>query len=212
HGAIYKPVAHPSPLQIDFPAPALPAASRTRLPYGVLLIAGSHTHQEDYARAFAADPRCRLVAVTHEPHVDARRQALNQRLAVELGISYLPDLDAALTQRDVHVVSICAPPDRRGRIAVRCAEAGKHLYLDKSLAPTLEEALAVAAAARKAGVRSQMFSFGTSPWARRAKRLFESGALGTLRAIHADTFFAKGHAGTVSQPKIRPEEYPPQRH
>jgi predicted dehydrogenase len=212
HGAIYHPVDHRSPLQIDFPAPAPPAVSPARSPYGVLLIAGSHTHQEDYAQAFAADPRCRLLAVTDEPEVDAGRQALNQRLAVELGISYLPNLDAALTRPDVHVASICARPDRRGRVAVRCAEAGRHLYLDKSLAPTLEGALAVAAAVRKAGVRSQMFSFVTSPWARRAKCVVESGALGTLQAIHADTFFAKGHAGTVSQPKIRREEYPPQRH
>ena len=212
HGAIYHPVELPLSSQADLPEPAPPAVARSKLPYGVLLVSGGHTHQEDYGRAFAADPRCRLVAVTDEPSVDARRQELNKRLAVELGILYLPHLDAALARPDVHVVSICAPPDRRCPIAIRCAEAGKHLYLDKSLAPTVEEAFAVAAAVRKTGVGSQMFSFVTSPWARRAKRLVESGALGTLRAIHADTFFAKGHAGSMVQPKIRREEYPPQRH
>jgi predicted dehydrogenase len=137
---------------------------------------------------------------------------LNERLASVLGVPYLPDLDTALAGPGIDVVSVCAPPERRGRIAIRCAEAGKHLYLDKSLAPGLEEARAIVAAVRKAGVRSQMFSFVTSAWARRAKRLIESGALGKLRAIHADTFFAKGTAGTVSQPKIRREEYPPRRH
>jgi predicted dehydrogenase len=57
-----------------------------------------------------------------------------------------------------------------------------------------------------------MFSFVTAPWARRAKRLIDSGALGKLLAIHADTFFAKGHAGTVRRPTTRREEYPPERH
>ena len=31
--------------------------------YGVLLVSGSHTHQENYGAAFAADKRCRVVAV-----------------------------------------------------------------------------------------------------------------------------------------------------
>ena len=106
--------------------------------YGVLLVCGSHTHQENYAAAFAADPRCRLVAVTDEAGVDRRRRELNERLAKALNVPYIADLKQALTRKDVHVVSVCAPPERRGRIIVLCADAGKHLYLDKSLAPQLK--------------------------------------------------------------------------
>jgi predicted dehydrogenase len=84
--------------------------------------------------------------------------------------------------------------------------------LDKPLAPRLEEARAIVAAVEKASVRSQMFSFVTTPWARQAKRLIESGEIGKIQAIHADTFFAKGHAGTVNRPTVRREEYPPERH
>ena len=211
-GAIYFPT------QFAPPFPALPSHESAHLPfeslesYGILLVTGSHTHQEDYVRAFAADLRCRIVAVTDEVDVDSRRRRLNEQLASTLGVPYLPDLDAALRRTDVHIASICAEPERRGRIAVRCAEAGKHLYLDKPLAPRLEEAWAIVAAVAKAGRRSQMFSFVTTPWAIQAKRLIESGELGSIQAIHADTFFAKGHAGTVSRPMVRREEYPPLRH
>src|SRR5438874_2527026 len=156
--------------------------------YGVLLVTGSHTHQENYATAFAADRRCRLIALTDEANVDRRRRDLNERLAKLLGIPYVPDLDKALGNRDVNVVCICAPPERRGRIAVRCAQAGKHLYLDKSLAPQLREADELAAAVQKAGVKSHMFSFITQPWARAAKRMLDSGRLGRLLANHADTY------------------------
>jgi myo-inositol 2-dehydrogenase / D-chiro-inositol 1-dehydrogenase len=180
--------------------------------YGVLLVSGSHTHQENYAAAFAADPRCRLVAVTDEPTIDRRRRELNQRLAKALALPYLADLGPALKRKDVQVVSVCAPPERRGRIIVRCAEARKHLYLDKSLAPQLKEADAVVAAVAKAGVRSHMFSFITQPWAREAKRLLEGKHLGRLLAVHADTFFAKGHAGTARLGARRKEEFPPRRH
>jgi predicted dehydrogenase len=180
--------------------------------YGVLLVTGSHTHQENYGAAFAADERVRLVAVTDEADVEKRRRRLNERLAKALNIPYIADVKEALGRKDVHVVSVCAPPERRGRVALRCAEAGKHLYLDKSLAPTLKEADALAAAVTKAGVRSHMFSFITQPWARAAKRLLDGNRLGRLLAIHADTFFAKGRPGTAKLGGRRKEEYPPQRH
>ena len=177
------------------PKPPEPAPRKDQAKYGVLLVTGSHTHQENYAAAFAADPRCRLVAVTDEPDIDRRRRELNERLAWALGVPYIADLAKALERKDVQVVSICAPPERRGRIAVRCAGAGKHLYLDKSLVPQLAEADALVAAVRKAGVRSHMFSFISQPWARAAKKLLDAGRLGKLLAIHADVFFAKGQTG-----------------
>ncbi len=180
--------------------------------YGILVVTGSHTHQENYAAAFAADKRCKIIAVTDEPDVERRRLELNERLARALGVPYIPDLAKALALPEVHVVSICAPPERRGRIAVRCAEAGKHLYLDKSLVPRLAEADALVAAVRKAGVRSHMYSFISSAWARAAKQQVQSGRLGKLLAIHADVFFAKGRTGTAKLGTPRQEEYPPERH
>jgi myo-inositol 2-dehydrogenase / D-chiro-inositol 1-dehydrogenase len=180
--------------------------------YGVLLVTGSHTHQENYAAAFAGDRRCRIVALTDEADVPPRRRELNERLADSLGVPHEPDLARALARKDVDVVSVCAPPERRGRIALRCAAAGKHLYLDKSLVPTLQQADALVAAVRKAGVRSHMFTLNTQAWARQAKRLVEDKRLGTLRAIHADVLFAKGRQGSARLGSPRKEEYPPERH
>jgi hypothetical protein len=54
--------------------------------YGVLLITGGQTHQETYALAFAADPRVRLLAVSDETNISARRRTLNERLAKQLNI------------------------------------------------------------------------------------------------------------------------------
>lgn len=186
------------------PTPAKP-------PYGVLLVAGGHTHQENYAGDFAADPRCRLVGIADEPDVPPRRQRLNEKLARELGIPVLPDLDRALARDDVHIVSVCAEPERRARVMVRSAEAGKHLYLDKPMTASVEEADAVDAAIRKAGVASQMFSQVHWPISGRVRRAVESGSLGDLRAIHFDLTFAKGRAGTVPIDKPRAEHQRPRR-
>jgi predicted dehydrogenase len=136
---------------------------------------------------------------------------LNERLAKQLNIPYIPDIREALEKKEVAVVSICAEPERRGEIAERCAQAGKHLYLDKSLCPRLEEADRLVAAVDQSKVKSHMYTFMTQPWLQRLRQLVRNGLLGEIRAIHADCFFAKGHPGTA-RPERRREEFPPQRH
>jgi len=171
--------------------------------FGLLLIAGAQTHQENYARAFAADQRCRLIGLADEPDVTPRRRALNQQLAGELGVPVFDDLAAALARDDVQIVSICAEPERRARLTLRAVQAGKHVYIDKPLATTADEARAVTDAVRKAGVKSQMFSLVRTPVAQKAKQILDSGRLGMPVGLHCELLFAKGIAGTadLSQPR-----------
>jgi predicted dehydrogenase len=176
---------------------------------GVLLISGKLTHQENYALLFRADPRCTLVGLSDEAEVSPERAQLNREFAEDLGIPYLPNLDDALARDDVHLVSICAEPERRGRIVARCAAAGKHVYIDKPMTPSLAAADAAVAAVARAGVRSQMLSSNTQAWAMRARAVVESGALGDLVAIHVDNLFAKGPGGTAALGAPRRAIYPP---
>lgn len=174
--------------------------------YGLLLISGNLTHQENYARALAADPRCRLIGLTDEPDLPQRRAELNQMLADELEIPLLPDIDAALARDDVDVVSVCCEPERRARVAARCARAGKHVYIDKPLCTSVSGAQDVVAAVVDAGVTSQMFSLVHIPVAHRARQLVESGSLGELTALHYELLFAKGIAGTADLTTTRQEK------
>lgn len=176
---------------------------------GVLLISGRLTHQENYALNLRADPRCRLVALSDEVDVSPERAQLNMQFAEDLGIPYLPDLDEALARDDVHLVSNCADPERRGRIAARCAAAGKHVYVDKPMTPYLSHADAAVAAIERAGVRSQMFSSNHQPWVQQARQVVESGAIGELKAIHVDNLFSKGPNGTAKLGAPRQAIYPP---
>ncbi len=152
---------------------------------------------------------CTLVGLSDEVDVDPERAQLNREYALELGIPYWPDLDQALARDDVHLVSVCAEPERRARIVALCAEAGKHVYIDKPFSPYPEAAKAAVAAVERAGVRSQMFSFNHQPWVQRARRVVDSGELGDLVAIHADNLFAKGPAGTASLGTPRRATFPP---
>ncbi|MYH62084.1 MAG: Gfo/Idh/MocA family oxidoreductase [Caldilineaceae bacterium SB0675_bin_29] len=177
--------------------------------FGVLLISGRLPHQDNYALNLRAAPRCTLVGLTDEKDVPPERAQLNKQFADDLDIPYLPDLDEALARDDVHVVSICADPERRGRIAARCADAGKHVYVDKPMTPYLSHADAVVTAVERAGVRSQMFSSNHQPWVAQALQVVQSGELGELTAIHVDNLFAKGPNGTAALGAPRQAVYPP---
>ncbi len=187
-----------------------PREVQLRPPYGVLLVAGSHTHQENYAEAFAADARCRLIALTDDAGVSSRRRMLNQRLARQLGIPYIDDIHAALARDDVQIVSLCAEPERRGPLAVAAAEAGKHLYLDKPLAASSEAAAAIVRAVHRSGVASQMFTQVGTPAALRVRQLAANSPIAPLQAFHADLLFAKGDPGTANLAAPRQEWQQPE--
>ena len=186
-----------SPTDSPSPAPAR---------YGLLIVAGNLTHQENYSRALAADPRVRLVGLTDESEIPARRRELNLALADELGIEYLEPYARALARDDVDLVCLCPEPERRARMTVAAARAGKHVYVDKPLCATVEEAREVVAAVEASGVRSQMFSLVRSPVGRRCSELVSSGQLGSLVGLHAELLFAKGISGTADLGQPRREQ------
>jgi myo-inositol 2-dehydrogenase / D-chiro-inositol 1-dehydrogenase len=179
--------------------------------FGLLLVTGNQTHQENYARAFAGDPRCVLIGLADEDNISPRRKELNQELADELDIPYLPNLQTALERSDVDLVSICAEPERRESITIAAAKAGKAIYLDKDPAPTIQSAHAIARAITEHQVASQAFSLVRSPAATRAKAVLDAGEIGDLIGLHCDITFAKGIAGTANLKTPRVEQPHPTR-
>ena len=171
--------------------------------YGVLLLGGHRTHQENYAQLFANDPRCQLIAFADERDAPTERIALARSLAEDLNLPFISDLGEALARDDVHIVSLCTEVERRGRVGAKCAEAGKHVYLDKPMALNPEHANQIVNAVAKSGIRTQMFSNIHSTWARTVKQGLDSGHIGKLQAIHCDVLFAKGHPGTAPVGKKR---------
>lgn len=181
-------------------------------PYGILLVAGDHTHQPMYASALLADSRCRLVGLVDESDVTDRRRQLNEQFASRLDIPLLDDMADALERDDVHIVSVCAEPIRRGPIIAQAARAGKHLYLDKPLAGSTAEADDIVAAVRQSNVLAHMFSSVPTASVQRVRRCIESGELGDLLEIHCDFCFAKGLSGTADLTKPRVESPTPERY
>jgi len=176
--------------------------------FGLLLVSGAHTHQEDYARAFAQDDRCRIIGLTDEAEISARREFLNRELARELKVDYLPDFEIAIARDDIDFASICVEPERRGDVAARCAAAGLNVFIDKPVASTVDATRRLQQAVAEAGVINHCFSLVRSLMAQQAKSVIESGRLGRLVGIHCDCLFAKGPAGTADLNSVRQERIP----
>ena len=180
------------------------AGSAVKARHRVVALGGNRTHLESYAREFADDPRCELVAVADESGLSQYREGLNRLLAAELAVPYVT-LPEALALPGVDVVVSCVDVERRARVAQEVLAHGKHLFLDKPLAGSVADARAIADAADMAGVVTQMLTTVHAPWAQEAKAAVRSGELGRIQAVHADMLMAKGRPGTVPAGTVRRE-------
>ncbi|MEV5727088.1 MULTISPECIES: Gfo/Idh/MocA family protein [Streptomyces] len=80
----------------------------------------------------------------------------------------------------VRAVSVTAPNFLHREIGVAMAEAGKHLWIEKPVGLTAEDARAVADAVAAAGVRGAVgFNYRNAPAVETARSLIAEGAIGT---------------------------------
>lgn len=127
------------------------------------LLGTGYWADEVHAAALAAHPEVDLAGVWGR---DAAKAAV---VAERHGTVAEPDLDTLLERVDA--VAIALPPDVQAGLAVRAAEHGCHLLLEKPLALTVEAAARVVAAADRAGVSSVVFF--TARFAETTARWFE---------------------------------------
>ena len=104
---------------------------------------------ETHAAAIVAAPGCTLDGVW------GRNAAKAAALADRYRTRAYEDVDALFAAVDA--VAIALPPDVQAPLAARAARAGKHLFLDKPLALTVEAADEVVAAVDATGVGSVVF-------------------------------------------------------
>ncbi|MBW3632348.1 MAG: Gfo/Idh/MocA family oxidoreductase [Chloroflexi bacterium] len=134
-----------------------------------------------HARIYAEDPRTSLAAVVDPDEERARR------VAEPLGATWYSDTETMLARETVDLVSIATREQDRFAPAIACARAGKHLLLEKPLAPTLREAKRLVAAIEATDVRTTVnFTLRSDPRYQRARAAMLDGTIG-----EPCTFFAR---------------------
>lgn len=103
------------------------------------------------------------------------------------------DLDTMLADKNLHVVSICSYPYQHKAQAIAAAQAGKHIIMEKPLALSWEDCLAVEAAVKKAGVKLCIcFECRYSSQFMATKAVIDEGLLGDLHYGEIDYYHGIG--------------------
>ncbi len=124
-----------------------------------------------------------------------REAALASRAADAFGFARATDdWRQLVADPDIHIVSITTPNILHREMALAAIDAGKHVWCEKPLAPTLADARLMAAAAARAGVKTAVgFNYLRNPMLRLAREIIASGEIGavrTFRGVHAEDFMA----------------------
>jgi predicted dehydrogenase len=151
-------------------------------------------HAQAYARVRHHFPDLglvpELVAVADE--VPGRAE----EAAAQFGFSTaVRDWRQLLADPGVQAVSVTAPNWLHREIGVAVAETGRHLWIEKPVGLTADDARAVADAARTAGVQSAVgFNYRNAPAVALAREMIASGEIG--RVTHARCSFLSDYAAS----------------
>jgi predicted dehydrogenase len=84
-------------------------------------------------------------------------------------------------REDIHAVDITAPSNFHKEIAIEAAENGKHIFCEKPLALTVDDAGEMLSAVEKAGVKHQIgFNYRFAPALILAKKLIDEDKIGKI--------------------------------
>jgi predicted dehydrogenase len=144
---------------------------------------------EEHARAFASDPRAKLLWL-HD--IDGERA---KRLAVQFpGCRVAPDFQAILRDASIQAVSIASFDDAHFGQARDALRAGKHVFVEKPLCTSMGELAELKALWAAAGGRLKIGSnlvLRTAPAYQALKRSIGNSELGTLYAFDGDYLYGR---------------------
>jgi 1,5-anhydro-D-fructose reductase (1,5-anhydro-D-mannitol-forming) len=122
-------------------------------------------------------PECKIVAAWDD------NLARGKALAEEVGCEFESDLGAFLANPAMDAVIICSPTAQHAEHVILAANAGKHIFIEKSPFTSLEGAYLARKAVKKSGVHFMVSSPMEKPRNRFAKKLVDDGKLGVITGM-----------------------------
>ena len=146
-----------------------------------VLLVGFGRRGRDWHRAVRSRRGCGPAGV-----VDPDPAALTE--AERLRLRGFTSLDEAFAATDAATAVVCSPPALHAAQAVACLEAGRRVLVEKPLALSLADAIAVADASERARLPAIVgHNFRHRPLERAIRGALDSGAIGELRAANVAT-------------------------
>lgn len=134
-----------------------------------------------HASIFARLKGCELAAIV-DPNT-----TLAEKLAADLGgCAVYASHEELLAHERLDLVSICTPDNLHRAPALAVAQKGIHLFIEKPIASTIEDARAIVAACEAAGTKLGIgYLLRFDPRYSHAKEMIESGQTGTPTYLYA---------------------------
>ena len=104
-----------------------------------------HVHTEGYTRDLQKNPKCEPVIVWDND------TARGKAFAEKMGLPFTEDLDSILNDASIDSVMLCSATCDHPELLLKAAAAGKHIFTEKVLTISVEDAEKVAAAVKAAG-------------------------------------------------------------
>ena len=164
-----------------------------------IVTTGRHAEHK-IAPAIAATPSAELVAVYSRDQ--GRADAFAERHGAQAAYS---SLDTLLQDTRVDAVFVTSPNALHARQTVQAAQAGKHVLVEKPMATTIDDAVAMIRACREHGVRLGVgFHLRCHPAHQEARRVVEAGTLGPIALAQGQWGFGvRGQATVPPRPPLQ---------
>lgn len=157
--------------------------------YGVA-VHGAGWVSAEHVRAFDADPRAKVIAIS------SRREASAVRVAHMTGHQEAiieTDLDRVLARDDIQILVVCTPHDLHPENTIAAAKAGKHILIEKPAALDVPSLRRMHEAVSEAGVQSVVsFVLRWNPLFDVIKAQQANGALGRIYMAEVDYVHGMG--------------------
>ncbi|ACS90734.1 Gfo/Idh/MocA family protein [Thermococcus sibiricus] len=152
------------------------------------IISYAHPHALRYGKTFASNPKAKLYAISG----DGANTDVAIAEAQKMKAKFYSNYESLLKDEKVDAVYIAIETYRHKEIAIRAAEEGKHILLEKPIALTLEDADEIIRAVKKAGVKLMVpFNLRFTVPLKKAKAMIDSGEIGNLEYIYAISEYVK---------------------
>ncbi len=110
-------------------------------------------------------------------------------------------------RQDIEAVMIATPDHMHAPITLAALRAGKHVYVEKPMAHTIEEARVMTKVAKETGLVTQMGNNGhAGEGLRLTREWIQAGAIGEIREVHG---WSDRPGNWWKQPAVRPTETMP---
>jgi len=144
----------------------------------VAMLSRWHVHADGYAQEFKNRDDVKLTVVWDE------EPQKGKEFARKFNMDFEVDIDALLSRDDVDAVCVNAPTSMHPEIIIKSAKAGKHIFTEKVLAITNDEAEEIKKAVVESGVKFCIsFPHRTFPHNLFAKKVMDEKLLGDVKYL-----------------------------